>query len=148
MENDVAYLFRGTTVGFAGSVYPRVGLTSAAVDPIVATLFATTVSRHGQAVVHIIPVARFSGRVHDNRHSNQLAALEGEFVVEASPDKISACSVSVLVEAARNILEGIGVVFPLNIYNLPDLSDALRLTKRLSREEILVFVHAAEGRTC
>jgi len=49
---------------------------------------------------------------------------------------------------ARAILEGFGVVFPLNIYNLPELSDALRLTKRLNHEEIFAFVRAAEERKC
>jgi hypothetical protein len=148
MENGVTYLFRGTTVGFTGSIFPRIGLTSTSVDPVVATLFATTVSKHGQSIVHIIPVARFASRISDNRSSNRLAELEGEFVIAASPEEIAACSVSVFGDVARKILEELGVVFPLNIYNLPDLSDALRLTRRLSREEILAFVRSAEERKC
>ena len=148
MENDGEYLFRGTTVGFAGSVFPRVRLTSASADPVVATLFATTASRYGQGVVYIIPVAKFSARVHDNRQSDRLAALEAEFVIESSPSEIATCSVPLPVVVARSILERMGVTFPVNIYNLPDLSDAIRLTKRLSSEEILVFIHAAEESTC
>jgi hypothetical protein len=127
MEKDGEYLFRGTTAGFAGSVFPRVGLTSASADPVVATLFATTASRYGQGVVYIIPVARFFGRVHDNRQSGRLAALEAEFVIEVSPSEIAACSVPVPVAVATSILERMGVALPVNIYNLPDLSDALRL---------------------
>ena len=148
MENDGEYLFRGTTVGFAGTVFPRVGVTSASADPVVATLFATTASRYGQGVVHIIPVAKFSGQVHDNRQSGRLPALEAEFVIEASASEIATRSIPVSVAVARSILEQMGVAFPVNMYNLPDLSDALRLTKRLSREEILEFIHAAEESIC
>ncbi len=74
---------------FAGSVFPRVGLTSASADPVVATLFATTALQHGEAVVYAIPVDRLSGRVRDNRQGNRLAALEAEFVIEASPSEVA-----------------------------------------------------------
>ena len=61
----------------------------------------------------------FSGRAQDNRDSNQLAALEGEFVITASPTEIAACSTSVSAKVAQIILERMGIEFPLNIYNLP-----------------------------
>jgi hypothetical protein len=144
IESYPEYLFRGTTVGFEGSVYPRLGLTSASADPIVATLFATTASRYGQAVVHLIPVAEFSTRVDDNRQSNAVAACEAEFVIEASPSEIDTASRSITVAVARRILDQMGVTFPANVYNLPDLSAALHQTKRLSPEEIRVFIRAAE----
>jgi hypothetical protein len=148
MGADIEYLFRGTTVGFSGSVFPRVGLTSTSVDPVVATLFAAVASKFGQAVVQIIPVARFSGRMRDNQPSTPLAGLEGEFVIEATPEVISDCATSISLDLAKSVLERIGVVFPLNIYNLPDLSAALRLTKRLNHEQILEFVRAVERHPC
>ncbi len=145
IQDEIDYIFRGTTLGYLGSIYPRIGLTSTTTDPVVATLFATTASRHGHAVVYIIPVAKLAGRLRDNRGSNRLAELEGEIVVDESPDEIAAKARAVEVGTAKAELERLGAVFPLNIYNLADLNDALRLTKRLSREEIRAFVRAVEG---
>jgi hypothetical protein len=49
-----------------GSIYPRFGFTSTSSDPVVATLFGTTASRHGKAMVQIIPMDKFAGRVHQS----------------------------------------------------------------------------------
>jgi hypothetical protein len=141
-DESVAYLFRGTTVGFSGTIFPRLGLTSTTSDPVVATLFAMTAARHGQPVVYVIPVARLTGPVQDRRGRSWLAALEAEFVVAMSPTEIASVARAVGVGAAKACLEGLGVVFPLNIFNLADLDTALRLTKRLRPDEIELFVHS------
>jgi hypothetical protein len=144
-DEPVAYLFRGTTIGFAGTIFPRLGLTSTTVDPVVATLFAATASRRGQPVVYVIPTARLTGAVQDRRGQSQLADLEAEFTVAMSPEEIASIATAVNVESAKMHLDRFGVVFPLNIFNLADLSDALRLTKRLRPDEIQLFVRAVGG---
>ena len=48
-------------------------------------------------------------------------------------------------DEARSLLEQFGVIFPAAIYNLADLNEALRLTRRLSQDEIVQFVRTVEG---
>jgi hypothetical protein len=84
------YLFRGTTEGFPGRAFFSVGVTSMSADPVVATLFALTASKRGKPVVHIIPVPDLTCKLVDRRRpQDQLATVEAEIAVEASPEEIA-----------------------------------------------------------
>src|SRR5438045_1957100 len=106
-EPAVRYLFRGTTAGFPGSVFPRHGLTSLTADPVVATLFATTLQRFGPPLVLVVPVGRLTGALQDRRGRSKLAALEAEFVVAQSPESVAGVALTVGAGSAKAFLEGI-----------------------------------------
>jgi hypothetical protein len=145
-DESVAYLFRGTTAGFTGSVYPRTGLTSMTVDPVVATLFAMTAAQFGNPLVYMISVSKLGGAIKDRRGRSFIADLEAEFVVAMSPTEIAGLPDAVAGDRARSLLEQLAVQFPPNIYNLADRDAALHLTKRLRSDEIEWFVHEAGDR--
>jgi len=103
------YLFRGTSVGYEGTVgLQAAGITPTTTDPAVATLFATRGSSFGQGVVYIanrtgLPVAE----------GNWFAGAEREVGVQMLPAEFAAqADASLSAMQARAILNSMGIQVP------------------------------------
>src|SRR5205823_4767780 len=82
-------LFRGTSVGWAGSqALQRLAMTPATLDPAIATIFATESSNFGTSAMHIaLPQALKGAQVVEG---NVLAGLEREVGVALTPTEFAA----------------------------------------------------------
>lgn len=137
MEVDQPYLYRGTTLGWAGSESARrESRTCATSDPLVATLFAVHCLNFGRAVVHLV-----------SRHGlpecpgNRLEELEKEVVVEMPPVEFADRAVVTLsARESGDILRSIGLALPPRIasgYNM--LGYALEDWPRMTSSQIAEF---------
>ncbi len=132
-------LFRGTSVGYAGSPgTQKVGITPTSTDPGVATIFATHSEQFGQGVVQVAKsgnpnlagVARYPGYI----------AAEAEVGVEVVPDAFAqAADLTIPASQARSILGDMGISIPRQI-GVQDLSPTLASTPKLTPEQITEFV--------
>jgi hypothetical protein len=114
MDPEADYLYRGTTLGWAGTrmnqFIPR---TSTSTDPLVATFFGLECLFHGHAIVQIIPrvqvqaFIRPPNRVDENECYSE---IEREVALEMKPLELLEYVVHFIdVDDAREILLEIGL---------------------------------------
>ena len=142
MDPEAEYLYRGSTLGWAGTRVNRtLPMTCTSTDPLVATLFALECLFHGHAVVHFVlksVVSPFIGPSNFFDHK--------ELAVNLQPgplEFLQYVSHSIDADDAREILWSIGFEqVPTFIYGLDLLNDELSLKPegyRLSPEQVIEF---------
>lgn len=143
-NDDEAYYFRGTTIGFAGSsALQRIGVTPTTTQPGVATVFATVAETEhgGSGVVYIASSSNLEGI--SVLPSNVLSSYEFEVAFDMLPlDFAALASDSVSAIGARTILASMGVGIASRI-SLSEQSGLLQSLVPLSKSQIRHFVEQA-----
>jgi len=140
-------LFRGTTVGYAGSRgLQQIGITPTSTNPAIATAFATSSgTAFGNGVVQIALPADLTGievSSLGNASTPSLAQIENEFAVSVAPLQFAnLASTTVTATQARSILSGMGISIPNTItLQGAQLTDYLSTLPTMSAAQIRTFL--------
>jgi RHS repeat-associated protein len=140
---DFIALFRGTSQGYPGSpAIQQVRRTPTSTNPAIATMFATQASQHGDGVLHIVSPSDLTGI--RTGPGNVLAHLEAEVAVHALPRRVSnRATVTITVDAARQILADMGIDVPRFLRDAAALDAAIRQAPHMSNNQIRRFLRRA-----
>ncbi len=139
-------IFRGTTEGFVGN-HPGMNLSPAAIDPVVATAFATeaATTHGGSGMIYYGGMKSFADTI---AVGNYFSRLETDIAVPISTAKFAETAPhSITAVQARTILQNMGKHVPDQIHGKSGLSQFLKQNEssRMAPEEILQFINEANS---
>jgi RHS repeat-associated protein len=141
-EQDVKYLFRGTSEDFEGSAASqKLETTPTSSDPVVATIFSIESKNYGKGVVQIVLPSDLQGVEYTG--SNVLGSLEHEIGIGLKPsDLTKKVTATISSDQARGILKNLGINLPSKI-SVADVSATIENTPRLTSSQTDEFYKQA-----
>ena len=136
-----SHVFRGTSIGYQGSRQMiEAGVTSVAIDPLAATVFAIESSNFGVGVLHIVPVNTLESSGVKIMEGNWLKEVEREVTLSILPtETASAAEISISHTRARQILRDMGFNLPSQITK-NEITETLRQLPRMTEAQIQEFI--------
>lgn len=140
-QEEVKYLFRGTSEGFEGlATHQKLGVTPTSSDPAIATIFAINSKTYGKGVIQVALPSELQGV---EVTGNVLQSLEKEVAIGLKPAEFAnKATLTISADQARSILNNMGIKLPANI-PLEKISEVIKNTPRLSSSEIQQFYEQA-----
>jgi len=140
-QEEVNYLFRGTSEGFEGlATHQKLEITPTSSDPTIATIFAINSKTYGKGVLQVALPSELQGV---EVTGNVLQSLEKEVAIGLKPVEFAEkTTLTISADQARSILNNMGIKLPANI-PLDKISEVIKNTPRLSPSEIKQFYEQA-----